>query len=86
MAQKAQRRGVSKLTRGAELLRDWRGEMAAVDACKTLGLNEAALYAFLAGRAVPGLRRAARIEEATGGLVPATSWVEGPKKPTRRAA
>lgn len=69
---------------GADLLREWRAGRPAIDVCVLLGINEAALYAFQGGRATPGLRRATRIEEATGGAVPATSWVTSSQK--RRAA
>lgn len=65
-----------KYSRGSELLCDWRDERPAAEICSKLGINEAALYAFLAGRAAPGLKRATRIEEATDGAVPATSWVD----------
>lgn len=53
-----------------------------MEVCALLGINEAALYAYMAGRQAPGLVRAARIELVTGGKVPATSWV----LPARQAA
>jgi len=88
MAQPQPSKRGPRYSKGSELLSEWRGERSAAEACSLLGINEAALYAFLAGRGAPGLKRAARIEEATDGVVPATSWVEllPTKKPTRRAA
>lgn len=71
---------------GADLLKEWRGDRPAIEVCLILGINESALYAFQGGRATPGLERATRIQEATGGAVPATSWVVSSAKKVRRAA
>lgn len=65
--------------RGAQLLASWRGSLSPIAACSKLSVNESALHAFLAGRRVPNLHTAKRIQDATNGLVHASSWLEPPK-------
>lgn len=65
-------------TRGADLLVRWRSrrkveQQAAAALC---GLDPAAYNRFERGSEVPGLKRAHRIAEATGGAVPIKAWVE----------
>jgi hypothetical protein len=78
MAQKHPRQKHPGPSRGSELLTEWRADRTPAEACAALGINEAAFYAFLAGRGSPGLKRAVRIEEATHGMVPASSWLQPP--------
>lgn len=86
MARRSSKQQPPGMTRGAELLAEWRGDRSAAEACIALQINEAAFYAFVAGRAVPGLRRAVHIQEGTDGHVPVSSWIEPTKSKTRKAA
>lgn len=77
-AKREKKRPPASKSRGSELLADWcsRRNLSTAEACIALGLNESALYSFQAGRTAPGLRRAIRIQEATG--IPVISWIEAP--------
>lgn len=66
------------LSQGAVLLREWRGQMQQVDACKLLALDPATYCRFESGARRPGGQWAARIERLTSGRVPASSWYEPP--------
>jgi hypothetical protein len=63
-------------SRGSELLAEWCGKKPVGEVCVALGITESAFYAFKAGRGRPGLDRATRIQQATDGAVPATSWLD----------
>lgn len=51
-------------------------KLAQQDAAKAVGLDPCSYNRFERGGEVPGLKRAHRIAEATGGAVPIKAWVE----------
>lgn len=59
---------------GPTLLAIWRGERKQALVAPLVGLDVSTYCAFEIGRKKPGKRRAARIEAATAGGVPAASW------------
>lgn len=64
------------MSRGAQLLREWRGERLAEDVRGLLGLDPATYSRFENGVRKPVAEIAVRIEKVTDGAVPATSWYE----------
>ncbi len=74
------------LSRGAELLTEWRGTRQAKDVCELLGLDQASYSRFEHGIRKPSGEVAFRIEGVTRGTVPASSWYEAAQaQPTRTA-
>lgn len=84
-AKRREKRPPASKSRGSELLAQWcaRQGLTPTEACVALGINESALYSFQAGRTAPGLRRAVRIQQATG--IPVVSWVEPAEEEARAA-
>lgn len=64
--------------RGAALLRDWLASqrMTVAGFARVLGVTDESLHHYFAGRRVPNLKSALAIQDATGGSVPASSWLE----------
>lgn len=75
-------------TRGAELLRAWRGDRTQVDIGDKLGIDSTWVSHLEAGRRRPNLELAAKIAAVTDGAVPALSWLEPAKTraPRKREA
>lgn len=73
-------------SRGAQLLVEWRGDMAQVDAAKLFDVDPATYNKFESGARRPGGRWSARIEALTSGHVPASSWWAPPAKVTSAEA
>lgn len=67
------------LSRGAQLLLEWRGNRQAKDVCELLGLDKASYSRFEHGIRIPPGEIAFRIEGVTRGSVPASSWYEAPQ-------
>ncbi|MCR9236181.1 MAG: helix-turn-helix domain-containing protein [Alphaproteobacteria bacterium] len=49
-----------------------------LDVSRQLGVSQAYLSQLLSGQRRPSLELAVRIEQMTGGTVPASSWVDDP--------
>jgi hypothetical protein len=66
-----------KLSRGAELLLDWRttSVLDQTDAARQINIDVAAYCKLETGYRRPGLSRAVDIQTKTKGHVPATSWM-----------
>lgn len=62
----------------AEMRRRLEAVERALGFAATLGIHRVYLYQMLGGFSRPSLSLAARIERATGGSVPAASWVAPP--------
>jgi len=48
------------------------------DMARELGVSKSYMTELCSGEKTPGLQLALRIQAATGGLVPATSWLRSP--------
>lgn len=73
----------SRLSRGAQLLAEWRDEALQCEVCRLLDIDPASYNRFERGVRKPNAEISFRIERLTDGRVPARSWYEPPK---RRAA
>ena len=74
-------------SRGAELLKGWRGDRTQEEVCRLLDIDHGAYCAFETGYRRPGLERAGEIEKGTDGAVPIQAWLEpSQQKPTRKSA
>ena len=71
---------------GTLLLRRWRAalQVTQAHAADLVGLDFVEYNRFERGRAVPGMKRAAKISIGTGGRVPIESWTKPP--PRRRGS
>lgn len=67
-------------SRGMELLVKWQGGRQAKEVCEVLGVDRATYSRFVNGVRKPSGEIGVRIERATRGRVPATSWYEQPRK------
>ena len=59
-----------------EKLKQYLSHNKATDLAASLGVTKGYIWQLKEGRAIPSLRRAIQIEDATGGAVPARAWVE----------
>ena len=57
-----------------------------VDFASRIGATQSTVSRLVSGTATPSLDLAVRIERATGGAVPATSWIEMGAQPQGDAA
>lgn len=77
---------VAGLSRGAELLEEWRGKATQAEACELLSLDPATYSRFENGVRKPSAEVSFRIERLTDGKVYAKSWYEPPIKVERKRA
>ena len=58
----------------AKRLRQWRGKRTQQEVAELLGVEQGRLSKLEAGKRVPGLALALKIQALTGGLIPASAW------------
>ncbi|GAA6162597.1 hypothetical protein NBRC116590_03010 [Pelagimonas sp. KU-00592-HH] len=61
------------MTKLAQYLKD--SQIRQEDFAEEIGVKQGTVSRFASGRGTPGLELAVAIEDATGGAVPARSWV-----------
>jgi transcriptional regulator with XRE-family HTH domain len=66
----------SVTNRGAQLLRQWRGDRQQKDVLGLLGIDEATYSRFEKGKRKPSATVALRIFKVTDDMVPVGSWYE----------
>jgi len=69
------------MTKGAVLLRKWRGDRTQLQAAEIIGLADHTRLSKFERGDRPGLDQAVLIERGTGGAVPVESWTEEAKQP-----